>query len=130
MNAEPVGKARHRTTRTGHTYTPQRTTDAQEAVQAAFRTRAALEGFTPLDGAVRMDVYATFRMPKSWSAKKHAGMSGTPCLKKPDGDNVYKLVGDALNGLAYADDSQVSDGSFVKYWGADGSVVVSVESAS
>jgi len=31
------------------------------------------------------------------------------CLKKPDADNVAKSVLDAMNGVVYADDSQVVD---------------------
>lgn len=40
-------------------------------------------------------------------------------LKKPDGDNILKIVCDALNGLAYKDDTQVSDMIIRKRYGRD-----------
>ena len=92
VHSEPVGKGRHRTirngARAGHSYTPKRTTDAQNAIAAAFGAVAHPEGFNPLDGAVRLEVSARFAIPKSASKKRRAELMGTPCLKKPDGDNI------------------------------------------
>lgn len=34
--------------------------------------------------------------------------------KKPDWDNIGKIICDALNGIAYADDSQIVLGQMVK----------------
>jgi Holliday junction resolvase RusA-like endonuclease len=34
-------------------------------------------------------------------------MEGAPHIKKPDADNVAKAVLDALNGLAFEDDSRI-----------------------
>jgi Holliday junction resolvase RusA-like endonuclease len=48
-------------------------------------------------------------MPASASKKKQQSMlhGGIRPTKKPDCDNIAKAVLDALNGIAYYDDSQV-----------------------
>lgn len=57
--------------------------------------------------AVRIDAY--FEPAKSVSKKRRGQMlSGAERpTKKPDIDNIVKVVLDALNGLAYKDDTQV-----------------------
>lgn len=57
---------------------------------------------TKLSGPVRMTIDAIF------SRKKHTG-DLAPYIGRPDGDNIAKAVKDALNGLAYDDDSQVCE---------------------
>ena len=39
--------------------------------------------------------------------------------KKPDGDNVEKAVADALNKVAYLDDSQIIEAKWQKIYAAD-----------
>jgi Holliday junction resolvase RusA-like endonuclease len=36
--------------------------------------------------------------------------------KRPDWDNLGKLVSDSLNGLAYKDDSQIVEATAAKYY--------------
>ena len=36
--------------------------------------------------------------------------------KKPDADNIAKIICDALNGIAYQDDAAVAELSVVKKW--------------
>lgn len=56
-------------------------------------------------------ITACFGIPKSTSKKARTAMlSGqTYPTKKPDVDNVVKIVLDALNGFAWHDDAQVID---------------------
>ena len=68
-------------------------------------------------------------MPKSWSNKKRTELESKRCIsrKKPDIDNCMKSVMDALNGLAYTDDSQVTDtGNCKKIWGQKEGVVIKI----
>lgn len=60
----------------------------------------------PNDGPMTMRIEAVFERPKSkcWKSKP---MPSYPHTSKPDFDNVAKSVADALNGLAYRDDSQL-----------------------
>lgn len=60
-------------------------------------------------GPVEMTVNIYRQIPKSWSKKKQQQAEDgliKPTLK-PDVDNYVKAVKDALNGIAYVDDSQV-----------------------
>ncbi len=45
---------------------------------------------------------------------------------KPDGDNILKVVLDALNGLAYDDDKQVVKMGIIKVYGANPGLMVQV----
>ena len=58
---------------------------------------------------VTLRIIARFEPPKSASKKRQKQMlSGEiPPLKKPDIDNIVKVVADALNGAAYHDDTQI-----------------------
>ena len=106
MYGQPVPKGRPRLARNGHTYTPEKTRDAELAVmQAAF-----CAGIKPMAGPLLLEVNFHFQIPKSWSKKQQAlarEYKVLPC-SKPDIDNCLKLVMDALLDVAYLkDDSQV-----------------------
>ena len=62
------------------------------------------------DGPVMVTVKAYLGIPESKSKKAKAQMQSGAILptKKPDCDNIAKIVCDALNGLAYNDDSQIT----------------------
>jgi Holliday junction resolvase RusA-like endonuclease len=127
VNMRPLGKARHRTTlRHGrpHTYTPDATVDAEAAVRAAFRDQ--VPGWEPQTGPVEMSVFAQQTPPKSWPKwrRKAAIEEHWPVTVKPDWDNIGKLVGDALNGVAYVDDAQVCEARCRKNYGDTNQVSV------
>lgn len=63
----------------------------------------------PWPCAVTLQIGCYLRRPATWEP-------GHRCLKKPDWDNVGKLVGDALNGVAYIDDAQIDDARVQKAW--------------
>lgn len=111
---KPRGKGRPRFSTAGgfvRTYT-----DAQTA---SYENLVALEyeraGGKLMDGPVIVVIHAYFPIPKSASKKLKGEMIdgvGRPNVVrpkcKPDIDNVCKAVLDGLNGVAYADDTQVS----------------------
>jgi Holliday junction resolvase RusA-like endonuclease len=122
---EPVGKGRPRATTINgmaRMYTPKKTASYEGRVIDAF-VRA---GGVMLIGNIAMAIHATFSMPVSWSMKKRQAMDGAYCTKKPDADNVLKVVADALNGIAYRDDAAIVYASIEKRWGQDGGVRVLV----
>lgn len=105
----PVGKARPRVTfRNGRAmaYTTERTREYENRVKAAYKKAY---GNTKVDGVLQIDVIAYFEPPKSTSKKRRAAMLDwqIPYTKKPDTDNILKAVMDALNGVAYDDDSKI-----------------------
>jgi len=71
---------------------------------------------------------AIFEPPASWTQKlKNAAAAGQLYhTSKPDKDNVEKLIVDALNGWAFADDSQVQGGG-VKRYGSPARLIVELE---
>jgi Holliday junction resolvase RusA-like endonuclease len=111
---EPRGKARARSTRGGHHYTPQSTKD-YEALVASIAA-PFMRGREPHEGPVEVNIDAYFGVPKSFKGKKldDANNARIRCVKKPDYDNINKIICDAMNGIVYKDDSQVADGSTTK----------------
>lgn len=114
---EPQGKARPRAVKQGgrmNIYTPQKTKDYERGIAIAYRTQC--NGM--FSGAVQVEIHAYYEIPKSASRKRALDMVSDKerPTKKPDGDNIAKAVCDALNGLAYKDDSQVVDLTVRKYY--------------
>lgn len=105
---KPQGKGRPRfSTVNGHAiaYTPAATKDYENAIRTVYQSQCG-EKF---DGPVSVVITADFDIPKSTKASdKEAMLKGwiSP-TKKPDADNIAKIVLDALNGIAYNDDAQV-----------------------
>lgn len=78
---------------------------------------------------VSIRVVAKFLPPKSVSKKNRAEMlcGSIKPLKKPDMDNIVKVVADALNGVAYHDDTQIVSVSAKKIYAASEGLDVIVE---
>lgn len=110
VNEEPVAKARPRFTRTGHAYTPKKTNDYEESIRFAFMSQTC-ERMPIYPKGVPLKVQALFAksVPKSYTKKKREACLNGDLLPtgKADLDNYLKAVLDALNGLAFEDDSQI-----------------------
>lgn len=108
VQGEPVGKGRPKFVRaTGRTYTPEKTVVYENLVQLQYELQSNGVRFGTLP--VGITIKACFAPPKSASKKMRELMLENkirPC-KKPDADNIAKAVCDALNGIAYDDDSQI-----------------------
>jgi len=97
------GKGRPRMTRAGHVYTPAKT-QSDEAVVRQL-AKLAMRGKPLMAGPLAMHIVVIRNFPKSWSKKKREQRWVTG---KPDCDNQIKLIADAMNGIVYADDAQIS----------------------
>lgn len=113
---EPVAKARPRMTKSGHVYTPQRTVDYERWVQTLFVKEY---GQPRMEGALKLELNLYFPIPKSTRKKDVPAMRTGEMrpTKRPDLDNVLKAVSDALNGIAYKDDSQIVAAVVQKFYG-------------
>lgn len=109
----PVGKGRPRVTTHG-TYTPQKTKDYEEKVRLCWKTQSRVEFAAGIP--LMAEITAYFPIPKRVSQKRRSSMEGTYYLSRPDADNIAKAILDALNGLAYPDDSAVQLGSVKKIY--------------
>lgn len=114
---KPQGKARARTfynprLKRVQTITPDNTVLYENLIKMRFLE--AVDSPLPLFDAgipVRLELTIMYGVPRSASKKASAEMllgAVRPC-KKPDADNVIKCVADALNGVAYKDDTQVCE---------------------
>lgn len=104
------GKGRVRFVRaTGRTYTPDRTAEAMEHIRLAF-LEAAHGKSAPKGTPVSVLIMTSRSVP----ASRPKRVEREPDIFKPDADNVAKLVLDALNGTAWADDTQVTNLQVIK----------------
>lgn len=118
---EVKGKGRPRFARVGNyvqTYTDKVTVSYEEHIRQSF----IASGKVPFPEDTPLSVYirAYVSIPKSASKKKRNLMLAGKIrpTKKPDPDNIAKSVLDALNKVAYKDDTQVIHLSVSK-WYAD-----------
>lgn len=118
----PVGKGRPRFGN-GRTYTPKTTADAENLVASRARQIFA----EPYSSPVGVTIIAIFEPPKSWSKKKRAEHLWRPHEQKPDGDNIAKLVLDAMSGIAYDDDKRATTIKIEKIWGEPARTVIRVQ---
>ena len=81
-----------------------------------------------LTGAVKLDVIYFMPIPSSLSRKKQALMPYTPHIKRPDEDNLTKLIKDCMSGIVYKDDSQVCDARYIKIYSKNPRTEILVES--
>ena len=82
--------------------------DAKHPIHAykqAIRLAYVNAGGDVLGGPVHVSISCWFARPKSHSKKRSDAPE--PKVTKPDVDNLAKAILDALNGVAYEDDSQV-----------------------
>lgn len=113
----PQGKARPRVCRANGksiTYTPRKTVEYERLIRASYSSisKFKFEKNIPLE----ISILALFPLPKN-SSKKFVNAALNNEIyptKKPDCDNITKVICDALNGVAYYDDSQICKVYFEK----------------
>ena len=119
---KPIGKGRPRLGRFG-TYTPQKTVNYETLVKYTFAR--LFPKAEPTDKPIRARITAVFTIPKSYTKKQIAEITNKPVyVKKPDCDNIAKIILDSLNGLAYVDDNQVCSLEINKKYGNQEKVIV------
>lgn len=96
---DPVSKGRPRVTKYGRAYTPKRTQEAEELVKLAAREACA----EPFEVPVAVDVVFYCKT-----------------MRRTDGDNLLKLVLDAMNEIVFTDDYLVEDVHYRVYRKAEG----------
>ena len=121
----PKGKGRHRTTKSGHTYTPKGTLEYEDRVGWEYRLQV---GNVFFDTAISVEIAAYYPIPKSVTKGTREAMKENRVLptKKPDVDNIAKIILDSLNYIAYKDDVQVVDCRIRKLYATAGNPRVSV----
>jgi len=109
------GKQRPRfNTKTGRAFTPKDTVSYENLIRRCYKEQSGVY----LEGAIKADIYAYYKIPKSYTKKRiQAIREGKeyPC-KKPDVDNIAKIILDALNKVAFDDDVQIIQVTLTKKW--------------
>ncbi len=114
----PSGKGRPRfSTQTGRAYTPKKTVMYENLVRTEYCIQCGNFMFAD-DSMLDMRILAFYEIPKSTSKKKRALMLNGMIrpTKKPDMDNVVKIIADSLNKVAYRDDTQIVDCQCRKFY--------------
>lgn len=125
-----MGKMRARTVRNGNftrTFTPQKNVIYENFVKEIFLDSGG-ERF-PDETPLEMIITAYFEVPRSYSKKKTAAALKNEMwpVKKPDADNIAKIICDALNGIAYRDDTQIISLKVLKIYDKGSGVQVNIK---
>lgn len=125
---EPCAKGRPRFTRTGRTYTPEKTVNYENLVRLEYQSQCKDAEFWEKGIQLDAKVDAYFQIKSSETKKNRALMllGKLRPTKKPDVDNISKICLDALNGIAYYDDSQIVHHEVNKYYTEQPYVVIEI----
>jgi Holliday junction resolvase RusA-like endonuclease len=97
--------------------TPDKTVVYENLIKTEYRRQVGNERF-PDDAMLSINVAAYYGIPASASKRKKQGMElgAVRPTKKPDADNILKVVADSLNQVAYRDDAQIVTAIVSKYY--------------
>lgn len=127
---EPKGKQRPRLCKIrgqNVVYTPKQTIEYEKKIRACYR-RLLSEKF-PRGTPLKINITALFPIPNRFNKEqKSKALNGKiQPTKKPDSDNIIKIILDALNDTAYFDDSQVCGINFIKKYGETPQIIVEIK---
>lgn len=107
-------------------YTPKNTQGYEANIRACFARQI---GDVRLAAPIRATILVIHSVPKSYPKRRREDclMGAVPHTGKPDLDNIAKVVLDALNGVAYDDDAQVTELLIRKQYGPEPCVWVRLQ---
>jgi Holliday junction resolvase RusA-like endonuclease len=133
---EPFGKERPRfatkyakgAVNGGFAYTPKKTKEHEKKIAADYVTHP---NHIALDRVpVKIKIHAYYKIPRKFARReKEAAIDKKllPKHKKPDVDNIAKLIMDALEGYAYINDVQICEMEIKKFYGILPRVEIEIE---
>ena len=129
VKGQPIGKQRPRFALKGgrvQAYTPPKSVHYERQIAKAYREAGGK--MLPDDIPLKVVMRIALRMPMSASKLRKEAMRGglIKPMTKPDADNVIKSVLDGLNGVAYADDKQVTCIRAVKVYDDDPHITITI----
>ena len=123
-----IGKGRPRlNTYTGIVYTPNKTKDYETLVEQYFLLK--YPKFKILEGRIKVSIIAYFSIPK---VTKKSDVNEMLCnsispTKKPDIDNIVKVVLDSMNKFAFKDDNQITKLEVEKKYSLEDKIYIKIE---
>lgn len=121
------GKERPRVnTNTGIVYTPVRTKDYETLIKQYFLLK--YPRYVTAEERIGIDIVAYMKIPKNTSKIKESKMldGAISPTKKPDIDNIAKVVLDALNKMVFKDDNQICKISVEKKYGKEEKLYIKI----
>jgi Holliday junction resolvase RusA-like endonuclease len=111
--------------------TPEKTVAYESLVRGCYLEQCGRGMAFANDEPLFMELVAFCEIPKSARAKERQMMLDDVIrpAKRPDIDNILKVVFDALNGTAYRDDKQIVTATVIKLYGETPEVIVRIETA-
>ena len=128
VDGKIIGKERPRVNMyTGNVYTPGNTKEYERYLQSLFVIK--YPKYIPIEKKAKVTIIAYFEIPKSTSKKNTELMLSGEIVptKKPDIDNIAKVILDGLNKLAFKDDNLVSKIEVEKRYAEKPKVYIKVE---
>ena len=123
-----VGKGRPRlNSYTGVVYTPTKTKDYETLVEQYFLLK--YPRFKILEGRIKVSIIAYFSIPKATKKADIEQMleNNISPTKKPDIDNIVKVVLDAMNKFAFKDDNQITKIDVEKKYALEDKIYIKIE---
>ncbi len=115
---DPTGKGRPKFDTRGpyvRAVTPQKTENYESLVKLCYQSQCGSFAYDKSDAlGIRITAYKS--IPKGTSGRKTESMLAglVRPTKKPDWDNIGKIICDALNKIAYYDDAQIIEAAVHK----------------
>ena len=127
----PFGKQRPKFTsrgKFGKAVTPEETVNYETLVKLLYNEKYGELSFDT-EEPLKMTIRAYMQIPSSKSNKQKKLMKKNILrpTKKPDWDNIGKIIGDALNAIAYPDDKQIVEAHIVKFFDENPRVEIEIE---
>lgn len=126
--AKIIGKGRPRiNSYTGHVYTPTKTKDYESLIEQYFLLK--YPRYQTIEGRAKVTIVAYFEVPKAVNKAQREQMLANTIspTKKPDIDNIVKIVLDSMNKLAFRDDTQITKIEVEKNYSDEEKLYVKIE---
>lgn len=132
IDGNPFGKQRPRVVRTGkgasRAFTPEKTMQYESYVKVLYRRKYGRHTSFKEDDELHLDIKAYYEIAKSTPKYlKEMMLTGVvKPTKKPDVDNIIKIIADSLNEVAYKDDKQIVACSCQKFYASEPRVEIAI----
>ena len=132
---EPCAQGRPRfSTRGGfaHAYDPAKSRNYKAFIKLVAADEIEKQGWKPTEMPLcaKINAYLSIPSKKSKKFKREANLGVWRPTKKPDLDNIVKTCQDALEGLAYKNDSQIIQLEAGKFYSDEPRVEIELEVAA
>lgn len=108
--------------------TPEKTVEYENLIKAVYRRANPDRKFSD-EAMLDLRVVSFYGIPASASNRRRMAMLAGEVrpTKRPDADNILKVVADSLNGVAYRDDAQIVDTQIRKFYSSQPRIEIIIQ---